>query len=164
MTIIKWLLKKKKKAKAEKKAYYNTPEGKKERRKKVLKIGVTVTGTALAAYGAYKVSEAVKSKAFNKALETGSKASLDYMKKYNRWNIDDLKTMEGLNRSNSLSDKLAKSDLRYAKESSKNLPTAIKTLRGKNSKLSDAQLLNMGVDLADYPEARNMYRAKKLKK
>ena len=140
-----------------------TTEEKKARTKKAFKVGAVVASTALAAYGAYKVSEAVKSKAFNKALEIGSKASSDYMKKYNRWNIDDLKTMEGLNRSNSLSDKLTKSDLRYAKESSKNLLTAIKTLQDKNPKLSDAQLLNMGIDLADYPEARNMYRAKNVR-
>lgn len=144
--------------------YYKTPEGKKEladKRAKTIAAGAAVAGTALAVYGAYKVSEAVKNKAYSKTLEIGSKASREYMKKFNRLNMYDLQTMEGLNRSNSLSDKLTKSDLRYAKESSKNFPTAVKTLLNKNPKLSDAQLLNMGIDLANYPEAKEIYKVKK---
>ena len=44
----------------ERKAERNTPEAQAERRKKALKVGAAVAGTALAAYGAYKVNQYVK--------------------------------------------------------------------------------------------------------
>ena len=43
-----------------------------EKIKKAAKIGLAVAGTALAAYGAYKVSEAIKNKKFNAAKEYGA--------------------------------------------------------------------------------------------
>lgn len=43
-----------------------------EKIRKAAKIGLAVAGTALAAYGAYKVSEAIKDKKFNAAKEYGA--------------------------------------------------------------------------------------------
>lgn len=47
-------------ARAAAKAERNTPEAKAARRKKALKVGAAVAGTALAAYGAYKLNNYVK--------------------------------------------------------------------------------------------------------
>lgn len=58
----------------------NTPEAKAARRKTAIKVGAAVAGTALAAYGAYKVGQAIKDKNFKLAEEKGSKAFDDYIK------------------------------------------------------------------------------------
>lgn len=55
-----------------KKDYDNSPEGKAaaaERRKKAIKVGAAVAGTAIAAYGAYKVHEYVRER--NKHIRVG---------------------------------------------------------------------------------------------
>ena len=57
----------------------NTPEAKaarKEKLKKAAKVGAAVAGTALAAYGAYKVSKAISNKKQMKAAEAAVKKSL----------------------------------------------------------------------------------------
>lgn len=58
-----------------KKAYKQTDEYK-AKRAKALKVGAAVAGTALAAYGAYKVSKVLKDKAATKSYETG-RAAMD---------------------------------------------------------------------------------------
>lgn len=65
--------------KTEKKAAANTPEAKaarKEKLKKAAKVGAAVAGTALAAYGVYKVSKAISNKKQMKAAEEAVKKSL----------------------------------------------------------------------------------------
>ena len=66
--------------KAEREAYKKTPEyqAKKAKVVKAAKIGAAVAGTALAAYGTYKLSKAIKTKAYNKSYEKG-KAIADSM-------------------------------------------------------------------------------------
>lgn len=54
-----------------KKEAANTPEAKAARRKKALKVGAAVAGTALAAYGAYKLNDYVKTKNGQIAAERG---------------------------------------------------------------------------------------------
>lgn len=57
----------------------NTPEAKaarKEKLKKAAKVGAAVAGTALAAYGAYKVSKAISNKKQMQAAEAAVKKSL----------------------------------------------------------------------------------------
>ena len=58
-----------------KKAYKQTDEYK-AKRTKAIKVGAAVAGTALAAYGAYKVSKVLKDKASTKSYEAG-KAAMD---------------------------------------------------------------------------------------
>lgn len=65
-------------AKAKHQEAMNTPEGKAERARKIkkgLKVGAAVAGTALAAYGAYKVNQYVKTKNCQIAAKKGYEAS-----------------------------------------------------------------------------------------
>ena len=64
--------------KEQKKAAANTPEAqaRKEKLKKAAKVGAAVAGTALAAYGVYKVSKAISNKKQMKAAEAAVKKSL----------------------------------------------------------------------------------------
>lgn len=61
-----------------KKAYKQTDEYK-AKRAKAIKVGVAVAGTALAAYGAYKVSKVLKDKASTKSYEAGKAAMERWM-------------------------------------------------------------------------------------
>lgn len=63
-------------AKAAKKEYHQTDEYK-AKRARAIKVGAAVAGTALAAYGAYKVSKILKDKASTKSYEAG-KAAMDH--------------------------------------------------------------------------------------
>lgn len=68
-----------KSGKSKQKAAANTPGAKaarKEKLKKAVKVGAAVAGTALAAYGAYKVSKAISNKKQMKAAEAAVKKSL----------------------------------------------------------------------------------------
>ena len=60
-------------AKEAKKEAANTPEAKAAKRKEAAKIGAAVVGTALASYGVYKVSQAIKDKNFKNAMDKGMK-------------------------------------------------------------------------------------------
>ena len=75
-----------------KKDYDSSPEGMAAaaaRRKKALKIGAAVAGTAIAAYGAYKVHEYVKTKNCQIAAERGKKfATDDFFKEQARLQMD----------------------------------------------------------------------------
>ena len=64
--------------KSKQKTAANTPEAqaRKEKLKKAAKVGAAVAGTALAAYGAYKVSKAISNKKQMKAAEAAVKKSL----------------------------------------------------------------------------------------
>ena len=64
--------------KSKQKAAANTPEAqaRKEKLKKAAKVGAAVAGTALAAYGVYKVSKAISNKKQMKAAEAAVKKSL----------------------------------------------------------------------------------------
>lgn len=65
--------------KSKKKAAANTPEAqaaRKEKMKKAAKVGAAVAGTALAAYGVYKVSKAISNKKQMQAAEAAAKKSM----------------------------------------------------------------------------------------
>ena len=65
--------------KSKQKVTANTPEAKaarKEKLKKAAKVGAAVAGTALAAYGVYKVSKAISNKKQMQAAEAAVKKSL----------------------------------------------------------------------------------------
>lgn len=64
--------------KSKQKAAANTPEAqaRKEKLKKAAKVGAAVAGTALAAYGVYKVSKAISNKKQMQAAEAAVKKSL----------------------------------------------------------------------------------------
>lgn len=59
------------------------------RRKKAIKVGAAVAGTALAAYGTYKMSKFLKSKAATKSYETGKKFAEQYFKEAQRHELSD---------------------------------------------------------------------------
>ena len=68
-----------KSGKSKQKVTANTPEAKaarKEKLKKAAKVGAAVAGTALAAYGVYKVSKAISNKKQMQAAEAAVKKSL----------------------------------------------------------------------------------------
>lgn len=68
----------------------STPEAKAARRKTAVKVGVAVAGTALAAYGAYKLHDFVREKNHDIRVNEG-KAKCDRMlKKLDQRRIDDL--------------------------------------------------------------------------
>lgn len=72
-------------AKAAAKAAKNTPEAQTKRaskRKAAVKIGAAVAGTALATYGAYKVTKITKEKAYQKSLSKGRKLAEESIKKF----------------------------------------------------------------------------------
>ncbi len=65
-----------------KQEYKNSPEykanqAKRAKIKKAVTVGTAVAGTALAAYGAYKLSKAIKTKAYNKSYELGKAVADD---------------------------------------------------------------------------------------
>lgn len=59
------------------------------RRKKAIKVGAAVAGTALAAYGAYKMSKFLKNKAATKSYETGKKIAEQYFKEARKYETSD---------------------------------------------------------------------------
>ena len=61
---------------------YKVRQAKRAKIMKAVKIGTAVAGTALAAYGTYKLSKAIKSKAYNRSYEQG-KAIADSIFKSN---------------------------------------------------------------------------------
>lgn len=65
---------------SQKRAERNTPEAKAARRKKALKVGAAVAGTALAVYGAKKVHDMVKEKNIELGHEKANKLFDEYSK------------------------------------------------------------------------------------
>lgn len=57
-----------------------------DKQKEALKISVAVAGTAVAAYGVYKVSEAIKDKNFKRNMERGMK-NFEYWAENGRWEV-----------------------------------------------------------------------------
>ena len=74
-----------------------TAEQKAARRKKAIKVGAAVVGTALAAYGTYKVSNYLKSQAGQKATRAG----MEHLKR----NINTGKFIKGLPQSKTMNSK-----------------------------------------------------------
>lgn len=130
-----------------------TPEQKAARRKKAVKIGAAVVGTALAAYGAYKVSSVVKDKAYNKLMDEGRGVVERNMARYKQHNIDNIRSYKryanrtyGKVDQDKLSEMISKAGVleadhrkqleerleNHARRNSKTVIRAIKTLRGKN--------------------------------
>lgn len=84
-----------------KKEYHQTDEYK-AKRAKAIKVGAAVAGTALAAYGAYKVSKILKDKASTKSYEAGKAAAERWIKagkemdKAGKWDEGTVFRMAGL--------------------------------------------------------------------
>lgn len=60
-----------------------TPEQKAARRKNIAIATTAVAGTALAAYGAHKLSNVIKDRAFKKAMDRGSNAMESFIDNFN---------------------------------------------------------------------------------
>ena len=124
-----------------------------DKQKKALKIGAAVAATALAAYGAKKLSDYAKDKAFEKAYERGSNATLKFMNKYDTANaVSNFKTrhVDGeFFKTNERGDKMfnymLSQDMAYAKRASSNTVSAVKTLMGKNREIPIGELMNAGI-------------------
>ena len=117
-------------------------------KKKVAIGAAAVVGTALAAYGAHKVSGILKEKAFRQAYEKGEKTAIDYLSRYNRIKVypgNDRQLANAISKSNQLNREFSQQNLRYANRASKNTLAAIKTLSGKNRELTPAELRRMGI-------------------
>lgn len=122
----------------------NSPEAKAARvakAKTAVKIGAAVAVTALAAYGAYKVSKALKNKAYTVAHARGVQAASKFMNTYKKTNGAD-----GIRRAGNIGKYLAESNHDYASRSSRNTVAAVKTLLGKNYEMPVAELWNMGIN------------------
>lgn len=108
--------------------------------KKAVKIGAAVAGTALAAYGSYKVSKALKDKAFRASYDRGVKAAAKYMSGYQQ------NTPDAVRKAGNIGRYLSESNYDYAKRSSRTTAAAVKTLLGKNYEMPIAELWNMGIN------------------
>ena len=123
----------------------NTPEAKAARvakAKRAVKIGAAVAGTALAAYGAYKVSKALKNKAYTVAHARGVKAASKFMEGYKQNNSGP----DAIRRASNMGRYLSETNHDYAARSSKTTAAAVKTLLGKNYEMPVAELWNMGIN------------------
>ena len=127
------------KASASQKKYdeRNTPEAK-AKRAKALKIGAAVAGTALAAYGAYKVDKVVKDKAYNASVKKGNDAVAKFMKTYEGSTEQRFKMQRNLNAD----------VVQTAKNNSSTFARSVRTLKGQRQ-FSNAELKNMGLKTVD---------------
>lgn len=99
---------------------------------KKVAIGVAVTAGVLAAgYGAYKVNNIVKNKAYNKSVEAGKRALSSL--------VTDSKTH----------DYLSKDIESAARYNSRNFVQSVKTIKKNQRRLSRAELKAMGIDTFD---------------
>lgn len=127
---------------------------KKARRKIALKVGAAVVGTALAVYGAKKASDMLKDKAFERALDRGSKAISKYMDGQYfknvrpKWNDKDA-LVKALDEHEFEFRRLSMENNQYAKRASKNTVSAVKELLGKNREIPLADLKRMGISVAE---------------
>ena len=115
-----------------------------EKAKKAVKIGAVVAGTALAAYGAYKLDKALKNKAYSVAHKRGVEAASKYMSVYKNNGTDAARKAGNIGRY------LSEQNHDYAKRSSKSTAAAVKTLLGKNREMPVAELWNMGINTPRY--------------
>lgn len=129
-------------------------EARRKNAKRALAIGAAVVGTALAAYGAKKASDALKDKAFKSAHARGKKAIEKYMdeqflkKTRSVYNDKDalMKTLDALDGE---FRRLSMDNDQYAKRASKNTISAIKELTGRNYEIPLATLKKMGIKTFD---------------
>lgn len=124
-------------------------EARKAKAKKAAKIGAAVVGSALAAYGAYKVSKALKNKAYRVAHDRGVKAASKYLEGYKKNNSPDTMRKAG-----NIGRYLSEQNHDYAKRSSRNTVAAVKTLMGKNNEIPVAELWNMGINTVPVNRAK----------
>lgn len=146
-----------------KKEYKQTDEYK-AKRAKAVKAGAVVAGTALAAYGAYKLSKVAKNKAYNINMERGRKAADDYMKQWgdertkyinevvknSKGNAKDISYATRLKyetgkAAKATRDVIDKETVDYARRNSEKIIPALKTLTGKNLEFSPAELRKMNI-------------------
>lgn len=129
--------------KSAKKAYKNSDEYKARvaKRKKALKVGAAVAGTALAAYGAYKLSKYVKDEAAKKSYELGKKYANDkFFSKLDNSFIGKQSVSEYQHLMTAGRKTLANTDKRTEKVRNSTLE-AIKFLRDPNRSSVDGELL-----------------------
>lgn len=115
--------------------------------KKTLTIGAAAAGTALAAYGAYKLSKVAKEKAFIKNYDRATKAVEKLLNDKKSSHIE-LKSGLYNKKDKWVQDTLMEDAYRYAKRHSSSTKSAVKTLLGKNRVFTVAELMNMGIDVS----------------
>lgn len=121
------------------------------RRNRAIKIGAAAAGTALAAYGAYKVSKIAKDKAYQKLLHQGRDS---IARLASREHDHFVRTDKGLldARDHWVQDTLVKNTHTRAERGSKNTIAALKTLAGKNREFSIAELAEQGLKVVWAPD------------
>lgn len=131
-----------------------------DKQEMALKIGAVAVGTAVAAYGAKKLSDAMKNKAYKANFERGQKAVKKYLldldskelpiiqESLNNGHVD-LSNMK-LKYLDNITKRLYDDAHSYAYRNSKSTIAAAKTLLGKNREFTTAELLNMGIKVAGY--------------
>lgn len=130
-----------------KKEYKQSDEYKakqKETAKKVAIGAAAIAGTALAAYGAYKLNDVVLNKAFEVSKQRGEAS----IKKILEANLDSpTLTSKGLQVGTNY---LTRNVEDTARQNSSTLRNSIRTLSGRGIK-SDAELTDMGIAISNYP-------------
>lgn len=136
--------------------YDEASAAKKAKIKKAVKIGAAVAGTALAAYGTYKVSKFVgnklQTKAYNKAFDAAKAVKgsylLDQAKRLERdthdWRVGVEDFRRRLDNVNNDRAALRNAETEYAKQATKNAAAVIKTLLNKNGNISIEDLMFIG--------------------
>lgn len=129
---------------------------KKAKVKKAVKIGAAVAGTALAAYGTYKLSKFVgnklQTKAYNKAFDAAKAVKgsylLDQAKRLESDAVDRRVSVDDFTRrmNNYTDDRAAlrNAETGYAKQATKNAAAVVKTLLDKNGTISIEDLMYNG--------------------
>ena len=135
--------------KAAKQEYKNSDEYKvrQEKIKKAAIAGAAVAATALAVYGAYKVSEATKKKAYNMSIERGRSAASDIV---DRLSTEYIRTnMKGGQQSlRSFERSFEADNENTARYNSKNLKSALNYLHGSGRRTT-AELEKSGIKTMD---------------
>lgn len=135
--------------KAAKQEYKNSDEYKarQEKIKKAAIAGAAVAATALAVYGAYKISEATKKKAYNLSIERGRSAASDIV---DRLSTEYIRTnMKGGQQSlRSFERSFEADNENTARYNSKNLKSAINYLHGSGRRTT-AELEKSGIKTMD---------------
>lgn len=117
-------------------------KARKAKMKKAVKVGAAVAGTALAAYGSYKVSKALKNKAYSVAHARGTRAASKFIKGYTSKNTGS----DAIRKASNVGKYLSDTNHDYAVRSSRTTAAAVKTLLGKNYEMPVAELWNMGIN------------------
>ena len=129
-------------------------EARKAKMKTAIKIGAAVAGTALAAYGAYKVSKIAKEKAFDKTYSLGEKAVEKAFREHRTGPLRDI-NLKDVKTRDSVLNSLVDGTYKHAKSQSATTGKAIRTLLSRNNRVVSDDSLR---ELAKYGDWSGIIR------